>query len=110
PHRAQMNASVSISSPVVAENRILVSEAYTEGGACIEIAPDFSARVAWKAPKFDTYLMTAVPEEGYLFGFAGQHQQNAELACYDFANGKEAWRTDLGGAFQRGSPLRVDWI
>jgi outer membrane protein assembly factor BamB len=108
PHRAQMNASVSISSPVVAENRIFVSEAYTEGGVCIEIAPDFSARVAWKAPKFDTYLMTAVPEEGYLFGFAGQHQQNAELTCYDFANGKEAWRTDLGGAFQRGSLLRVD--
>jgi outer membrane protein assembly factor BamB len=108
PHRANMQASVSISSPVVWENKIFVSEAYTEGGACIEIAPDFSARVLWKAPKFDTYLMTAVLQDQFLYGFAGQHQQNAELACYDFASGKEMWRTDLGGAFQRGSLLRVD--
>jgi len=108
PHRAQMYASVSISSPVIVGNRILVSEAYTEGGACIEIAPDFSAHVAWKAPKFDTYLMTAVAHDGLLYGFAGQHQQNAELACYDIASGKEIWRDDLGGAFQRGSLLRVD--
>lgn len=108
PHRAQMQASVSVSSPVCVENRIFVSEAYTEGGACIEIAPDFSARVAWKAPKFDTYLVTAVPRDGFLYGFAGQHQQNAELACYELASGKEIWRDDLGGAFQRASLLRVD--
>lgn len=108
PHRAQMQASVSVSSPVVSENRVFVSEAYTEGGACIEVAPDFSARAVWKAPKFDTYLVTAVPQDGALYGFAGQHQQNAELACYDFASGKEAWRNELGGTFQRGSLLRVD--
>jgi outer membrane protein assembly factor BamB len=108
PHRAQMHASVSISSPVVSENRVFVSEAYTEGGACIEVVPDSSARVVWKAPKFDTYLATAVPQDGSLYGFAGQHQQNAELACYDFATGKEAWRDELGGTFQRGSLLRVD--
>jgi outer membrane protein assembly factor BamB len=108
PYRAQMFASVSVSSPVIAENRIFISEAYTEGGACIEVAPDFSTRVTWRAPKFDTYLMTAASQDGYLYGFAGQHQQNAELACYDLATGKEAWRNDLGGAFQRGSLLRVD--
>jgi outer membrane protein assembly factor BamB len=43
-----------------------------------------------------------------LFGFAGQHQQNAELACYDIATGRELWRDDLGGKFQRGSLLRAD--
>ena len=108
PHRAQMHASVSISAPVVLGNRVFVSEAYTEGGMCVEVAPDFSARVAWKAPKFDTYLMTAAKQDGYLYGFAGQHQQNAELACHDMASGKELWRDDLGGVFQRGSLLRVD--
>lgn len=107
-HRAQMFASVSVSSPVVSGNRVFVSEAYTEGGACMEVAPDLSARVAWKAPKFDTYLVTAIPQDGALYGFAGQHQQNAELACYDLASGKESWRNDLGGAFQRGSLLRAD--
>lgn len=108
PHRARMYASVSVSAPVVAGDRVFIAEAYTEGGLCVEIAPDFSAKVAWRAPKLDTYLMTAVVHDGCLFGFAGQHQQNAELACYEIGSGKELWRDDLGGKFQRGSLLRVD--
>ena len=108
PHRAEMFASVSISSPVVVGDRVFVSEAYTAGGLCVEIAKDFSAKVAWRAPKFGTYLMTAVAQDGCLFGFAGQHQQNAELACYEVSTGRELWRDDLGGKFQRGSLLRVD--
>ena len=108
PHRAEMFASVSISSPVVVGDRVFVSEAYTAGGLCVEIAKDFAAKVAWRAPKFGTYLMTAVTQDGCLFGFAGQHQQNAELACYEVSTGRELWRDDLGGKFQRGSLLRVD--
>ena len=108
PHRAKMFASVSVSSPVAAGNRIYVSEAYTEGGVCVEIAPDFSARAVWQAPKFDTYLVTALAHEGCLYAFGGMHQQNAELACYDIASGKELWRDDLGGKFQRASLLRAD--
>ncbi len=108
PHRADMFASVSISSPVVVGDRVFVGEAYTAGGLCVEIAKDFSAKVAWRAPKFGTYLMTAVAQDGCLFGFAGQHQQNAELACYEVGTGKELWRDDLGGKFQRGSLLQVD--
>lgn len=108
PHRARMFASVSISAPVVWENRVFVGEAYTEGGLCVEIAPDLSAKVAWRAPKFGTYLMTAIAHDGCLFGFAGQHQQNAELVCYEVATGRELWRDGLGGKFQRGSLLRAD--
>lgn len=108
PHRAKMYASVSISAPVVVGNRVFVAEAYTEGGRCIEIAPDFSAKTVWTAPRFDTYIVTAVPADGYLYGSAGQHQQNAELACYDVNSGKELWRDDLGGKFQRASLLRID--
>lgn len=108
PHRAKMWASVSASSPVVVGCRILVSEAYTEGALCVEIAPDFAVKKAWEAKSFDTYFTTAVHENGLLFGFAGQHQQNAELACHDVATGKELWRSDLGGKFQRGTLLRVD--
>lgn len=108
PHRARMFASVSISSPVVSGRRVFVSEAYTEGGLCVEIAPDFSTKAVWRAPKFDTYVMTAIAHDGCLFGFAGQHPQNAEIACYDAATGRELWRDDLGGRFQRASLLRAD--
>jgi outer membrane protein assembly factor BamB len=108
PHRARMFASVSISAPVVSGNRVFVAEAYTEGGACVEIEPDFTAKVAWRAPKFATYIMSAVAQDGYMYGFAGQQQTLAELACYEVATGKELWRDDLGGRFQRGSLLRAD--
>src|SRR4030095_605778 len=43
PHRAEMNASVSVSSPVVVGNRVFVSEAYTAEGVCVEFSPDFWA-------------------------------------------------------------------
>jgi outer membrane protein assembly factor BamB len=108
PHRARMYASVSVSSPVVVGNRVFVAEAYTEGGLCVEIAPDFSAKVAWRKRDFDPYLVTPVPFEGSLYAAAGQHPQNAELACYEITSGKELWRNDLGGKFQRASLLRVD--
>ena len=108
PHRAKMFASASISAPVVVGTRVFVAEAYTEGGMCVEIAPDFSAKPAWLAPKLDTYMVTAVAHDGALYGFAGQHQQNAELGCYDLATGKERWRDELGGKFQRASLIRAD--
>jgi hypothetical protein len=53
-------------------------------------------------------MVTAVRHEGALYGFAGQHQQSAELVCHDLATGKELWRDDLGGKFQRGSLIRAD--
>jgi hypothetical protein len=103
-----MFASVSISAPVVSGNDVFVAEAYTEGGACVEIAPDFTAKVAWRARKFDTYVTSAVAWQGHFYGFAGQHPQNAELVCYEAASGRELWRDDLGSKYQRGSLLRAD--
>jgi outer membrane protein assembly factor BamB len=108
PHRAKMFASVNVSAPVAVGSRVFIAEAYTEGGLCVEIAPDFSAKTAWAARKSDTYLTTAVPYEGHLYGWVGMHQQNAALACYDIATGKEQWRDDLGGKFQRASLIRAD--
>jgi len=108
PHRAKMFASVNVSAPVVIGNRVFIAEAYTEGGVCVEIAPDFSAKAVWSAKKFDTYLVTAVPHEGTLYGSAGMHPQNAEFAAYEIATGKELWRDELGGNFQRASLIRVD--
>jgi outer membrane protein assembly factor BamB len=106
-HRSKMFASATVSSPVSLGNRVFVAEAYTEGGLCVEIAPDFSAKEAWRAPKFDPYLVTAIPHGGYLYAFAGMHQRTAELACYEIATGREMWRDDLGGKYQRASLLHV---
>lgn len=106
PHRAENAESVNASSPVLASaNRVFVSESYTAGGCCVEIAPDFLAKSAWVAENFGMYWMTPLVREGCIFGFAGQSENRAELACYDAASGKERWRSDLGGGFGRASLL-----
>ena len=108
PHRPSLVESVSASSPVVVDNQVFITESYGAGGALIEIAPDFSATVRWKAKRFGAYFMTPVAKDGLLFGFDGQHQRLAELVCYELASGRELWRDDLDGKFQRANLLAVD--
>ncbi|MES2569211.1 MAG: PQQ-binding-like beta-propeller repeat protein [Verrucomicrobiota bacterium] len=108
PHRSTIAESVNASSPVVVGNRVFVTEAYGAGGAMIEIAPDFSAKPLWKADDFSAYFMTPVARDGYLYGCSGQQPRLAELVCYEAATGREMWRDDLGGKFQRASLLAVD--
>ena len=108
PHRADLAESVSASSPVVIGSRVFVSESYSAGGACFEVAPDFSIKPAWRAENFGLYWMTPLVREGCLFGSAGQSERLAELVYHDIASGKELWRSDLGGGFGRASLLAVD--
>ena len=108
PHRPTIAESVSASSPVVVGNRVFVTESYGSGGEMVEIAPDFSAKSVWKTENFGAYFMTPVAKEGYLYGFDGQQPQLAALVCYEISSGKEMWRDQLGGKFQRGSLLAVD--
>ena len=108
-HRADIAESVSASSPVVVgHGRVFVSEAYSAGGACFEIAPDFSIKPAWKAEKFGLYWMTPLVRDGCIFGCAGMSERLAEFAAHDIATGRELWRSDLGGGFGRASLLAAD--
>ena len=107
-HRADIAESVSASSPVVIGSRVFVSEAYSAGGACFEVAPDFSMKPVWTAENFGLYWMTPLVRDGCIFGFAGMSERLAELVCHDIASGKELWRSDLGGGFGRASLLAVD--
>ena len=107
PHRADVAESVSASSPVVIGSRVFVSESYSAGGACFEVAPDFSIKPAWRAENFGLYWMTPLVREGCLVGSAGQSERLAELVYHDIASGKELWRSDLGGGFGRASLLAV---
>lgn len=106
PHRADIAESVNASSPVVvAPNRVFVSEAYTAGGLCAEIAPDFSIKTAWKDEALGLYWMTPIVRDGVLFGSAGMSERLAEFAAHDVATGRQLWREDLGGSFGRASLL-----
>ncbi|MEI9897009.1 MAG: PQQ-binding-like beta-propeller repeat protein [Chthoniobacter sp.] len=108
PHRARMFASVSISAPVVSENRVFVAEAYTEGGACVEIAPDFTAKVAWRAR---SSIPTSCPRWLMTAAFSASPasiSKTPRSSATKWPPARELWRDDLGGRFQRGSLLRAD--
>jgi outer membrane protein assembly factor BamB len=113
-HRADIAESVSAASPVVFSvepgkaARVFVSEAYGAGGACFEVARDFSVKRVWQADKLDLYWMTPLVRDGCLYGFAGQSERLAELVCQDAGTGRELWRSDLGGGFGRASLLALD--
>jgi outer membrane protein assembly factor BamB len=108
PHRPTLAESVSASSPVVVGNSVFVTESYGAGGRMTEIKPDFSAATAWTADHFGCYFMTPLARQGHLFGFDGQQPRLAELVCYEASTGREKWRDDLRGMFQRGTLLEVD--
>lgn len=109
PWRARMFASVNAASPVVVDNAVFVTEAYTEGGALIELRADGQAELRWKADRFGSQFTTPVAHDGYLYGVDGTG--GTELVCYEITSGREMWRDpiDLDGArLGRASLLHVD--
>lgn len=109
PWRAKMYTSVNAASPVVLENSAFITESYTEGGALVDFAPDGSAKLRWKARRFDSHFTTPVAHDGYLYGVAGT--AGTEIVCYEIETGREMWRDGIelpNALLGRASLLRVD--
>ena len=98
PWRAKVLESVNASNPVVAGNRVFISECYGPGSALLEIKSgkckevwtdqdkgirDKSLRCHWNTP---------ILVGGYLYGCSGRHTNEAELRCIELATGKVQWR------------------
>jgi outer membrane protein assembly factor BamB len=111
PWRAKILESVNASNPVVAGNRVFISETYGPGSALLEIKSgtcqevwtdqdkgirDKSMRCHWNTP---------IHVGGYLYGCSGRHSNEAELRCIELATGKVKWRKR---GLTRSSLLLVD--
>ena len=92
PWRSRSFESVNASCPVVFDNKVFISASYRTGGALIEIAPDFSHRTLWTTPEFGLHFNTPIHRDGYLYGFDGRNEPDANLACVNAATGKVIWR------------------
>lgn len=109
PWRARMFTSVNAASPVVIGNGAFVTEGYTEGGAMVDFGADGSAKLRWKAERFNSQFTTPVAHDGSLYGVAGTG--GTEMVCYEIKSGREMWRDDIaidGARLGRGGLLRVD--
>ena len=122
--RAQKVESVNAATPLVIGDRIFLTECYTIGGVMLDVTPEFFPDPVWKAPKFGVHFMTPVLDDGYIYGFDGRHDLQAELVCYEAKTGKEMWRSreewqetladgrPFNMGLRRGNLLKVDdaWL
>jgi outer membrane protein assembly factor BamB len=109
PWRATMYTSVNAASPVVVGNSVFITEGYTAGGALVDFARDGSAKLRWKAERFDGQFTTPVAHNGYLYGVAGT--SGTEIVCYEIESGREMWRDGIelpNALLGRASLLWVD--
>lgn len=90
--RSRQRESVNASSPVVIGNRVFISECYGRGSVMLDIRPDFTPSVVWENEDFGTHFMTAIHQNGYLYGIHGHGPLGCDLVCLDAATGKIMWR------------------
>lgn len=94
PWRGTRYESVNASAPVVIGNQVFISECYGAGSALVDVLPDGSAKLAWTNADFGTHFMTAIHQDGYLYGVHGHGPLNSPLVCIDLKTGKDVWRNE----------------
>ena len=92
PWRGPQFESVNASTPVVVDNQVFISECYGSGGALLDVLAVGGTKLVWTNREFGTHFMTAIAQDGYLYGVDGHGPRNAHLVCVNIKNGKEMWR------------------
>lgn len=97
PWRARVLESVNASNPVVAGDRVLISETYGPGSAVLQVKPG-SYNLLWsdedkgRAKSLQCHWNTPIHHEGYVYGSSGRYPNVAELRCIELETGKIMWR------------------
>ena len=93
--RSRAFESVNAARPVVLGDKIFLSAAYKVGSALLEVNPDSKGvKELWRDNKnLLTHWSTAIPVDGYIYGFSGRHEQEGELRCLNLKTGNVMWKT-----------------
>ena len=99
PWRAKIQESVNASNPVVVGDRVVVTDSYEKGAACLKLTPAGKVEQVWTDEandRLDKALMghwcTPVVDGGFLYGCSGRHTNEADLRCVDLATGEVKWK------------------
>jgi outer membrane protein assembly factor BamB len=97
PWRAEDVESVNAGNPVVAGERVFLSECYGPGSVLLKVRPG-GVDVLWsdaakrpRAKSLRSHWSTPILHDGYLYGCSGRHSGEAELRCIELATGRVAW-------------------
>jgi outer membrane protein assembly factor BamB len=97
PWRAKILESVNASMPVVAGDRVLLSETYGPGGVLLQVAHGEEPKIVWsdearhRDKSLQTHWNTPVEIDGFVYASSGRHTENAELRCVELATGEVKW-------------------
>lgn len=94
--RSRTHESVNAARPVVIDDEIFLSAAYETGMALLKVKPDGrSFDVVYRDKRgMSTHWSTPIHLDGYLYGFSGRHEQEAQLQCLDRETGELQWQTN----------------
>jgi outer membrane protein assembly factor BamB len=106
PFRSRLFESVNATTPIVVGDVVLASATYGTGSLCVRIKPDFSYEELWRSvASLDSHFSNLLHIDGRVVGFAGRHEQNAELRSIELSTGKILW--SVPSILGRGSMVRV---
>ncbi len=97
--RSKKLESVNASVPVVVENNVFISEAYSIGSSMLAVKPH-GYDLVWRDDRrrrqksFMAHWSTPICVDGYLYGCSGRNSPDAELRCVQWATGKVMWSTN----------------
>ncbi|MCA9040583.1 MAG: PQQ-like beta-propeller repeat protein, partial [Planctomycetaceae bacterium] len=87
--------SVNAATPVVIGDKIFISATYRVGSALLQVKEDGkSYDVLWRdTNNMQNHWSTAIHVDGYLYGFSGRHENEAQFKCIDLEAGRVEWQT-----------------
>ena len=97
PWRSRKLESVNASTPVVVDDKVLISECYEIGSALLQFDETFSPAVLWsdqgkRNKSLEAHWNTPIVLGDYVYGCSGRHTGPAELRCVNWRSGKILWK------------------
>lgn len=100
PWRSKKIESVNAASPVVVNDRVLITESYGVGSALLRVKPGGYEVLRTDPPRrgqsMASHWSTPIYHEGFLYGCSGEKSGSADLRCIDFETGEVKWSQSLG--------------
>ncbi len=97
PWRSNIAGCVNAATPVVENDRVLISEAYGKGSAMLQFfgggyQPLWQDTRASREKSLQMHWATPIYHEGFLYGCSGRHSAGGVLKCVDWQSGKTLWK------------------
>lgn len=104
PFRSREKFSANAASPIVFDNHLFLTAAYGVGSALLKLE-EGGVKEVWRNDALGSHWATPIHVGGYLYGFDGRHEYEAELRCVRVSDGKVVWSRN---GYERGSMILAE--